>query len=61
MDEEKTCHIKYDNAHRDYVCDNCGTFFDTPEYLTIYQDSFLKWNAFKYCPECGAYVIEYEE
>lgn len=34
MITDETCHIKYDDVHCDYHCDQCGQLFDTNVYAT---------------------------
>jgi DNA-directed RNA polymerase subunit RPC12/RpoP len=52
--ERKTCRMRYDTVHIDYVCTNCGAFFQYPEYYDEIGDAV----PFNYCPHCGAQVIE---
>ena len=48
--EERTCHVtmKWDGLDgRDPVCSECGAYFDDKE-----------WHKQKFCPNCGAKVVE---
>lgn len=48
--EERTCRVimKWDGLDgRDPVCSECGTYFDDK-----------KWHEQKFCPSCGAKVVE---
>lgn len=48
--EERTCRVimKWDGLDgRDHVCSKCGTYFDDK-----------KWHEQKFCPNCGAKVVE---
>ncbi len=50
--DRPTCKMNYDSAHMDFVCSECGTFFDYP--ATNLEG---KTRDFKYCPNCGAEVV----
>lgn len=55
--KERTCKLRYDEVHRDYVCSSCGVWLSIDSYQSE-TDNGTVYRRFKYCPECGARVIE---
>lgn len=61
MITDETCHIKYDDVHCDYHCDQCGQLFDTNVYATYRyvideRHTDYDYKEFNYCPNCGRRV-----
>lgn len=54
---ERTCQLRYDEVHRDYVCSSCGVWLSIDSYQSE-TDNGTVYRRFKYCPECGARVKE---
>lgn len=55
---ERTCCMKYDPVHCDYVCAACGEYLDTPTYDACDADDRLVFKPYRYCPNCGAKVVD---
>lgn len=46
---KRTCRMKYDPVHCDFVCSECGAF--------VKKKIFFIKSSLNYCPNCGAMVI----
>lgn len=55
--KERTSHLRYDDVHRDYVCSACGVWLSLDSYQRETENGAV-YRRFRYCPECGARVIE---
>lgn len=55
---ERTCRMEYDPVHCDYVCTACGEWHDTPTYDARDADDALVYRDYRFCPHCGARVME---
>ena len=53
---ERTCRMRYDPVHCDYVCTNCGEWHNTGMYDACDADDRVLLRPYRYCPECGARV-----
>lgn len=49
---ERTCRMEYDTVHGDFVCSECGAWVRTDAARTLCGSSL------KYCPNCGAKVVD---
>lgn len=52
--DRPTCRMRFDAVHQDFVCSACGHWFDS--FQTF--DGHGKWSDMRYCPNCGARVVE---
>lgn len=55
---ERTCRMKYDSVHEDFVCSACGEWHSTATYDACDADDCLVFRSYKYCPNCGAKVVD---
>ena len=55
---ERTCRIEYDFVHCDYICSECGEWFETGGVLRSLHNGEVEHVSFKFCPSCGAKVVE---
>lgn len=53
---ERTCRMRYDPVHCDYVCTACGEWHNTAMYDACDADDMLVFKPYKFCPKCGARV-----
>lgn len=54
---DPTCKLRFDSVHQDFVCTQCGAWFDG--FQTY--DGHGKWNDMRFCPHCGARVVSGRE
>lgn len=54
---DRTCRMKYDRVHEDFVCSACGEWHDTAMYEARDADDRLVFKPYRYCPRCGAKVV----
>lgn len=55
---ERTCRMEYDHVHCDYVCSACGEWHNTGTYDACDADDVILLRPYKYCPNCGAKVVD---
>lgn len=55
--DRPTCKIRYDSVHIDYVCNRCGQHYGYPAT----SDGNGHPVEFKFCPTCGAEVVDHED
>ena len=55
---EEDCRLAYDPVHHDYYCTSCGEWFFTGTYEACDADDHLVYKDFRFCPNCGAKVVE---
>lgn len=53
---ERTCRMRYDPVHCDYVCTACGEWHNTGMYDACDADDMVLLRPYRYCPKCGARV-----
>lgn len=53
-----TCRMRYDPVHCDYVCTACGEWHNTGMYDACDADDVILLRPYKYCPNCGAKVVD---
>lgn len=63
--EERTCHMVFDHMTDTAFCDVCGERFDgVAQYMAMVPNGFSvadykeKYKDAKFCPNCGARVIQ---
>lgn len=52
------CRLVYDPVHHDYYCTKCGEWFFTGAYEACDADDHFVYKDFRFCPNCGAKVVE---
>lgn len=57
-ESDRTCRMRYDPVHQDFVCSACGEWHSTATYDACDADDCLVFRPYKYCPNCGAKVVE---
>lgn len=55
---ERTYRMGYDQVHCDYVCKSCGERYETDMYISISGDDRHFFKPMRYCPNCGARVMD---
>lgn len=55
---ERTCRMEYDHVHLDYVCTACGEWHNVSTYDACDADDRLVFKPYRYCPNCGAKVVD---
>lgn len=55
---ERTCRMEYNPVHCDYVCSSCGEWHNTGMYDACDADDMVLLRPYRYCPNCGAKVVE---
>lgn len=63
--QERTCHMVFDHLTNTAFCDVCGERFDgVAQYMAMMPNGFsvadykAKYKDAKFCPNCGARVIQ---
>lgn len=63
--DERTCHMVFDHLTDTAFCDVCGERFDgVAQYMAMVPNGFsvadykAKYKDAKFCPHCGAKVVE---
>lgn len=54
---DRTYRMDYDPVHCDYICTSCGERYETDMYISISGDDRRFFKPMRYCPNCGARVI----
>ena len=55
---DPTCHLGFDRALDDFVCSRCGSKW--PDRCQV-LDGASGWHGFRYCPNCGARVVRFDD
>ena len=55
---ERTARLEYDEVHCDYVCTACGERTPTGVYEAVADDDRLLLKPMRYCPACGARLVD---